>query len=215
MDSPSIDLQASCDRLAEEYAYRFWNETEKKPFDQKMLDWLAEKANGLGIICDLGCGSGQVARYLYSRGAIVCGIDLSSEMVRQAQCLNPDIPFQQGNMIALTEVADGTYGGIVSFYSIVHIPRIAVKRTLRELRRVLCPQGILLLAFYVGQEVIHLDELWGEKVSVDFVLFETEEMKGCLRAAGFELEEVIERDPYPDIEYQGRHAYIFARRPQG
>jgi len=50
---------------------------------------------------------------------------------------------------------------------------------------------------------------------VHFVLFGTEEMKEYLRAAGFELEEVVERDPYANIEYQGRHAYIFARRPQG
>ena len=37
-------------------------------------------------------------------------------------------------------------------------------------------------------------------------------MKGSIREAGFELEEVIERDPYPDVEYQSRRAYIFARK---
>ena len=29
-----------------------------------------------------------------------------------------------------------------------------------------------------------------------------------------EIEEIIERDPYPDVEHQSRRAYIFARRPQ-
>jgi hypothetical protein len=31
--------------------------------------------------------------------------------------------------------------------------------------------------------------------------------------AGFDIEDSIERDPYPDVEYQSRHAYIFARKP--
>jgi hypothetical protein len=53
----------------------------------------------------------------------------------------------------------------------------------------------------------------GEEVSLDFHFFETEEMKGYLGVAGFELEEVIERDPYPDIEAQTRRAYVFARKP--
>ena len=74
-------------------------------------------------------------------------------------------------------------------------------------------QGILLLAFHIGQQIEHLDEWWGKKVSLDFTLFETEEMKGYLKAAGFELEEVIERDPYPDIEVPTRRAYLFAGKP--
>lgn len=210
---PAIDLEASCDRVAEKYAYQFWDETEKKPFDRKMLDLLVERVSGLGIICDLGCGAGQVARYLHSRGAEVNGIDLSSEMVKQARRLNPDIPFQQGDMLALSEVPDSVYGGLVCFYSVVHIPRTAVQQALREMQRVLRPQGTLLVTFYVGDETVHLDELWEEEVSVDFVLFQTEEMKAYVRSVGFELQEVIVRDPYADIEFQSRHAYIFARKP--
>jgi hypothetical protein len=53
----------------------------------------------------------------------------------------------------------------------------------------------------------------GGKVSVDFLFFETEEMKSYLIAAGFGLEEVIKRDPYPEaVEYQSRRAYIFAKK---
>ena len=81
---------------------------DRKPFDGKMLDWLIEKVEGLGPICDLECGPGQVARYLHGRGAEACGIDLSPEMVRQAARLNPGIGFQPGDMLALVCVADAT-----------------------------------------------------------------------------------------------------------
>ncbi|MGA9995389.1 MAG: methyltransferase domain-containing protein [Pyrinomonadaceae bacterium] len=209
----SEELQNSYDRVAADYAVQFRGEMEQKPFDRKMLDWLAEKVGGSGVICDMGCGPGQIARYLHDQGVKVCGVDLSPEMVRQAQQLNPEIPFQRGDMLALSEVADNSFGGIAAFYSIVHIPRPQVVKALRELKRALRPGGVLLLTFHIGQEIKHLDEWWGKEVSLDFLFFETEEMKGYLKAAGFEMEEVIERDPYPEsVEYPSRRAYIFAKK---
>src|SRR5437762_11475852 len=90
------EVQSSYDLVAEEYAAQFRDEMEKKPFDRKMLDWLAEKVDGSGQICDMGCGPGQIASYLHRRGVEACGIDLSPEMIKQALRLNPDIHFQQG-----------------------------------------------------------------------------------------------------------------------
>jgi ubiquinone/menaquinone biosynthesis C-methylase UbiE len=134
-------------------------------------------------------------------------------MIKQARRLNPEIAFQQGNMLALTGVAEDTFGGIAAFYSIIHIQRPSLVDALREMKRVLRPGGSLLLTFHIGQKDVHLAEWWDKPVSLDFHFFETEEMKGCLTQSGFELEEVIERDPYPDIEVQTRRAYIFARNP--
>lgn len=210
----SEELQSSYDRVAENYARQFRGEMDRKPFDRKMLEWLAEKIGGAGVICDMGCGPGQIARYLHSRGVKVCGVDLSQAMVAQAQELNPAIPFQRGDMLNLSNVADNSYGGIAAFYSIVHLPRQKVVQALQELKRVLRPQGVLLLAFHIGQEIKHLDEFLDKEVSLDFFFFETEEVKNYLRTAGFELEEVIERDPYAEtVEHQSRRAYIFARKP--
>jgi SAM-dependent methyltransferase len=209
----SVELQAGYDPVAEDYAREFCDEMSKKPFDRKMLDWLAEKVNGPGTICDLGCGVGQVAGYLRSRGASICGIDLSMEMIKQARRLNPEIDFQQGNTLALTDVNKDSFGGIAAFYSIIHIPRPSLVDALQEMKRVLRPGGRLLLTFHIGQEDRHIAEWWNKPVSLDFYFFETEEMKAYLTKAGFELEEVIERDPYPEIEVQTRRAYIFARKP--
>jgi SAM-dependent methyltransferase len=205
------ELRKSYDRVAEDYAGHFRDELDKKPFDRKMLDWLAEKVGDLGIICDVGCGPGQVARYLHDKGMKVCGLDLSPVMVERARSLNPGIPFRQGDMLALDGIADDSYGGVAAFYSVIHVPRPSLDRALGELKRVLRPGGVLLLTFHVGRETLHRDEWWGKEVSLDFIFFETEEMKDCLEAVGFELREVIERDPYPGVEYPSRRAYIFAR----
>lgn len=214
MDDQQIrDLQTGYDRVAEEYVKRIFDELKHKPLDRQLLDRLAASVQNLGPICDLGCGPGQVARYLSEQKAQVCGVDLSPEMVERARQLNPGIEFKQGDMLSLN-VEDGEWGGIAAFYSIIHIPRLEVVRALREMKRALRPEGLLLLAFHIGDDTIHLEEWWGQKVSVDFFFFRPDEMAEHLTSAGFEIEEMIEREPYPEVEHQSRRAYIFARKPK-
>lgn len=206
------DIQQSYDDVAAAYAEQFRDELQHKPFDRKMLDWLIEKTAGQGILCDMGCGPGQVARYLNDHGATASGIDLSEEMVRVAAAANPGIGFSQGDMLELNAIANNSYAGIAAFYSIIHVPRPAVVKALAELLRVLKPNGVLLITHHIGNDIVHRDEFLGKQVSLDFVFFETDEMKEYLMAAGFDLDEVIERDPYPDVEYPSRRAYVFARK---
>jgi SAM-dependent methyltransferase len=213
VDQNTTDVQTSYDRVAGEYASRIFHELDNKPMDRALLDRFAMDVNGLGPACDLGCGPGQIADYLHRRGVDAFGIDLSPSMVEQARQLNPGISFRQGNMLSL-DAADSSWGGIAAFYSIIHIPREKAVQALRELVRVLCPGGLLLLTFHIGQEILHLDEWWGEQVSVDFYYFQPDEMEGYLRAAGFEIERRVERAPYPDAEHQSQRAYIFARKPR-
>ena len=202
------------DPVAEEYAEKFFNELDHKPFDRELLDRFADRVGGLGPVCDLGCGPGQIARYLHGRGVDAFGVDLSPEMVSVARRLNPGLRFEQGDMRALRALpaGDGAWGGIAAFYSIIHIPRQQVAVALRELWRVLRPGGSLLLAFHIGDEVVHLDEWWGKSVSLDFTFFSLEEMEGYLRQAGFDIFEVLERAPYEGVEHPRQRGYIWATK---
>ena len=139
---------------------------------------------------------------------------MSPVMVQHARTLNPGIEFKQGDMRSL-DIEDGAWGGIAAFYSIIHIPRPEVVAVLGEMKRALRPGGLLLLAFHIGDDVLHLDEWWGQQVSVDFVFFRPEEMMGFLSTAGFRVGEIVEREPYPGVEHPSRRAYIFAEKPRG
>lgn len=169
------------------------------------------KRNDL-VICDLGCGPGQVARYLHERGADVRGVDLSPGMIERARALTPDVPFEVGDMRAL-DVPDGAWQGIVAFYAIVHFQSAELPDVFREMKRVLAPGGALLLSFHIGSDVVHRDEWWGHAVDIDFRFFQTAEVTAALEEGGLIIERVLERDPYPEIEYQSRRAYIVAVKP--
>jgi len=208
-----LDCQTSYDRIAEEYTSRIAGELEHKALDRMLLDEFAARLKGAGRVCELGCGPGHVARYLYDRGVDILGIDLSLRMIEQARKLNPPIEFQQGNMLAL-DVEDGSWAAIVAFYSIIHIPRTDILRALREMFRALKPGGLLFLAFHVGLEVLREEDLWGHQVSLEVIFYARKEVERYLGLAGFAIEDSLERDPYaPEVEYQSRRAYIRACKP--
>ncbi|NLX09467.1 MAG: class I SAM-dependent methyltransferase [Chloroflexi bacterium] len=206
------DLQDGYDTVASEYAQRIADELDYKPFDRELLDRFAARLRDRGPVCDLGCGPGHVAHYLHQRGAQAFGLDLSPEMVAQARALFPQVEYRTGTMRAL-DAPDNAWAGIAAFYSIIHIPHAEVTGVLRELRRVLQPDGLLLVAFHIGNETVHIDEWWGYDVSLDFFFFERAEMEGYLREAGFVIEQSQERPPYEDVEHPSRRAYILARKP--
>jgi len=208
----TTDVQASYDAVADEYVRRIFDELQHKPFDRELLDRFADRTRGAGLVCDVGCGPGHVARYLHEHGVQVCGVDLSNEMVARARRLNPEIQFWREDMLALT-VPNACWAGIAAFYAIVNVPPGDVATVAAEMFRVLRPGGLLLLSFHVGGELVHLDQWWDKSVSIDFYFFATEKISAELAAAGFEIENVTEREPYPDVEHPSRRAYIVARKP--
>jgi SAM-dependent methyltransferase len=206
------ETQTGYDTVASEYAEKFKDEMDNKPADRGYLDRLAKEVGALGPICDLGCGPGQIARYLHRQGVETLGVDLSPRMVEEAGRLNPEIHFHQGNMLSLLD-EDNSWGGIAAFYSIIHIPREQIVDALREMKRVLKPSGVLLVTFHIGTQIEHLDEFFEKTVNLDFIYFQPAEMEAWLKQAGLEMGETIVREPNPDVEYPSQRAYLFARKP--
>jgi hypothetical protein len=81
--------------------------------------------------------------------------------------------------------------------------------------RVLVSGSRLLLTFHIGEDTSQVEDLWDSGAALEFHFFSVETVAGYLRKAGFEIGEIIEREPYaPDVEYQSRRAYIFAQKPK-
>ncbi len=84
-------VKIAYDAAAREHANRFFRELEYKPLDRKILDLFSERINKSGKVCGVGCGPGEVAVYLASRGVKVYGIDMSEKMIETARRLSPAI----------------------------------------------------------------------------------------------------------------------------
>lgn len=204
-----MDIRASYDSAASAYAEHLFNELEQKPLDKHLLNRFAETVRGQGRAADLGCGPGHVSKYLSEQDVDVIGIDLSPEMVRCATRLCPGVEFQTGDMKSLDLPAE-SLAGIVAFYSIVHFDPSDLDAVFRECRRVLKPGGSMLLAFHIGDEAVHVDDLWGSPVNLDFRFHLPSDVINRLRSADLIVTESVEREPYKGVEYPSRRSYLFA-----
>jgi SAM-dependent methyltransferase len=199
-------IAASYDAVAETYADKLFNELDYKPFDRELLDQVAERADG--VICDLGCGPGHVARYLAGRGAEVIGVDLSHAMVDVARRRNPGLRFEHGNMLDLP-FADGEWAAVVALYSIIHIEREQVPAALAETRRVLRRDGLLIVGVHGGDGEIRHDQFLGHDVPFTGTFFRLDELRRFIEDAGFTIERAVERAPY-EQEGQTPRLYVVA-----
>jgi SAM-dependent methyltransferase len=200
------------DVVAKEYAEKFCGEHEKKPQDREILHRFSQEVVGKKPIWDFGCGPGQTAQYLRNLGIEISGLDVSKKLIEQAKVIHPGITFREGDILDL-EFENESIAGIVAFYAIVHFSQEQVARAFREIFRVLQPGGVFLFTYHIGEGAIHLDEFLDKEVDIDFMFFKTDFISICIKDAGFEGIEIIEREPYPEVEYPSRRAYVFAKKP--
>lgn len=200
------------DTLAKEYAETFSGEHEKKPKDQEILKRFSQEIGEKRPVWDFGCGPGQTTKYLKNHGIEISGLDLSGKILEQARTIHPEIHFRKGNILEL-EFENNSIAGAVAFYAIVHFTEEQVRIACREVFRVLQPGGIFLFTYHIGEETIHVEEFLGKKADIDFMFFSTDFIYSCLKESGFEKIEIIEREPYPGVEYESRRAYVFVIKP--
>ncbi|UQS25066.1 methyltransferase domain-containing protein [Amycolatopsis thermalba] len=207
------DTRAAYDVIAGEFAEWIRDELATKPLDRAVLAAFAELA--AGPVADVGCGSGRITAHLRSLGVDAFGIDLSPEMIAVARRTHPGVRFEVGSMTAL-DLPAGSLGGLVAWYSVIHVPPADLPAVLAGFRRVLAPGGWLQLAFDVGDEPVHRDEVGGHRVSLDFHPRRVDRVAALLTEAGFEVRARLERapddaGPFPETAPQ---AFVLARRPQ-
>ncbi|MCD9902810.1 class I SAM-dependent methyltransferase [Streptomyces sp. MT29] len=221
---PSADFQRttrdSYDAIAPAYAEFSRGELAAKPLERGVLAVFAElaAARGGGLpVADVGCGTGRVTAHLseLDLGLDVFGIDLAPGMLAVAREEHPGLRFDEGSMLAL-DLPDRSLGGLLAWYSTIHVPDEELPRAFAEFHRVLAPGAPVQLGFQVGDEPLRLTEALGEEVSLVFHRRQPERMAALLRAAGLEVRALLwkEREtegPFPERAPQG---FVLARRPQ-
>ncbi|MES1211613.1 MAG: class I SAM-dependent methyltransferase, partial [Acidobacteriota bacterium] len=106
---------------------------------------------------------------------------------------------------------DASLAGVVAFYSIVHFEPAELPAVLLEMRRILAPGGLGLISFHIGDQVVHVEDLYGARVSLDFRFHVPQNVIEALQSARFKVIEQVEREPYEGAEYPSRRCYLLAR----
>ncbi|MFD5397625.1 class I SAM-dependent DNA methyltransferase [Streptomyces sp. NPDC127097] len=208
--------RAFYDAVAADYDAHFRDHLADRPMDRAVLAGFAElvRAADAGPVADLGCGPGRVTAHLAGLGLPVHGVDLSPRMVALARRIHPQLRFEVGAMTGL-ELPDGALGGIVSWYSIIHTPREQLPELFAAFHRLLAPGGMLLLAFQVGDEPLHVAQPFGHPVALDFRRRRPDRIAGLLTAAGLEVRAQLLREPDEALGESTPQACLMARKPAG
>ena len=155
-------------------------------------------------ILDLGCGAGKpIDRILVNRGHKVIGVDISRKQIKLAKRNVPEAKYVVKDITSLRK-EEYKVDAVISFYTILHIPR-ETHQDLFYIINSFLPEGGLILVTMGSSEREGIEDFYG--VEMYWSHYEPEKNLEIIRTAGFEviLNEV-------DASRKDRHQVIMARK---
>jgi SAM-dependent methyltransferase len=166
-------------------------------------------------VVDVGAGPGHVTAYLAEGGADATGIDLSPAMVTEARRRFPDQAFELGDLRRLSRPPTSSgWAAVLGWYSLIHLAASELPDAVAALARPLVPGGWLVLGLHAGAEVRHLDEWFGHRVDLDFVLHDPAFVVGVVETAGLVEVEWYLRGPLASRGETTQRLYVVGRTPE-
>ncbi len=133
------------------------------------------------------------------------------ESLATARRLNPGVSFVGADMRALP-LRDASCAGLVAFYSLIYWDEATTGAILREMRRVLRPRGLLVLAVHGGAGSERFTDFKGTPIDITLHYHQPERLAALAAGAGFVVDTVEARPPYPE-EHPTTRVYLVARAP--
>ncbi|SHK74186.1 class I SAM-dependent methyltransferase [Desulforamulus aeronauticus] len=180
-----------------------------KGFENKFmnLDLYKEK---LGSFCrllksgskilDLGCGPGNVAKYLFesNQGFTVVGIDLSEEMIKLARQNVPhdSVMFKVGDIREL-EMEENKYDAVVASFCIVHLDNDETINLLKKVVQMLKKNGMLYLSCMEGKKSGFETTSFSNGGYIYFNYYSEEFLGQILQESGLKILQLLRQD-YPE-----------------
>lgn len=184
--------------------------------DSRDLAFIAEHLGGArGTVLDAGCGPGHLSAHLASLGVDTLGIDPVPEFIAHATRAHPAPTFRIGSLDDLDDlgdlgdlgVPDGSLGGVLAWYSLIHCTPDELDRALRTFGRALAPGGVIVVGAFDGER----RERFDHKVT-PALTWPADDLADRLSRAG--LDEIA-RDRRPASPEHRAHVALAARKVRG
>jgi ubiquinone/menaquinone biosynthesis C-methylase UbiE len=175
-------------RMAKEYdeeTVDFWSR-----FPRSILDTFVNLVSGK--ILDIGSGPGRDGLLLKNSGLDVICLDASTEMVKIAK--ERGLVSIEGDFLNLP-FENGSFGGVWSYTSLLHIPKSEIESAFKEISRVLNNGGVLGLGLIEGEEELYRESS-GMNMERWFSFYTKEEIRNLFLK--FEFEEVFFQEFRPN-----------------
>jgi ubiquinone/menaquinone biosynthesis C-methylase UbiE len=133
-------VEQGYDKIAEDYySHRDLNKFNSEL--EKFSELLPSNAN----VLDVGSGAGiPTARFLVKKGFKVTGVDISTSMIELARKNIPEGKFIKMDINHL-DFPENSFDGLISVYTLFHIPRKNHAKIFQNFYRILKKDGILMI----------------------------------------------------------------------
>jgi len=178
---------------------------EMKPFSEFMSRVPLD-----GLVLDAGCGNGSYSRYL-SKKFNVIGVDISEKQIELAKQNAPKVKFICMDMTKL-DFPNEFFDGILSYYSIIHIPRDEQFDLLTNFYRMLKIHGVCLLNFQSNDDPeSYAEDFFGCGILMYWSGFDKDFNIKMLRNIGFKIIwfKLIKESPKFGDSY---HLFVFVEK---
>jgi len=142
---PKKTVRSGYEKIATRYASARKPGTE----DVELLKMLIDRLTPGDLVIDAGCGSGYPVATLLTESFLVTGVDFAGELLRLAKERAPRAMLVCADITSLP-FRNSTFDAVVSYYSIIHIPRDEHEHLLTDFYRILKPGGLVLLCMGAG-----------------------------------------------------------------
>ena len=160
---------------------------EKEGHDKLNLlaDFMSKIPLG-GQVLDAGCGNGAYSRYLSDKFKVI-GVDISEKQIELARQNAPKAQFICKDMTEIT-FPDEFFDGILSYYSIIHVPRDEHFDLIISFYRMLKVKGVVLLTFDLFDDPESYNpDFFNKRVMMYWSGFEKKVNLSMLKKIGFKI----------------------------
>jgi ubiquinone/menaquinone biosynthesis C-methylase UbiE len=185
MDIKTINTYNKMAKEYDEETVDFWDR-----FPRSILDTFVNLVSGK--ILDIGSGPGRDGLLLKNSGFDVICLDASTEMVKIAK--ERGLVSIEGDFLNLP-FENGSFGGVWSYTSLLHIPKSEIESAFKEISRVLNTGGVLGLGLIEGEEELYRESS-GMNMERWFSFYTKEEIRNLFLK--FEFEEVFFQEFRPN-----------------